>query len=611
MRSRVHGALPTALSLVLLASCSAIDPTVPDPTRPSPEPPPSWGVPITGATMLVTRDGTHAVVADPDRDRIVSIDLVREAAGAVRALPPGDEPGRLVEDGLGRIHVALRRGGALVTLADPSSLTVAERRDVCPEPRGLAWDAATDLIHVACTGGELVSLPAAGGPAVRTLILDRDLRDVIVTGDRLVVTRFRSAELLTLDAAGAVISRVKPPTVKRIVPEIELGQTIPVVDAIPAVAWRTIALPDGSLVVSHQRQVQGGIKTTPGGYRSGCDGGPVEAAITIVRPGDVPQAAVPRAHGTLPVDVASDELGNLAVVLAGSKFVQIVPAASVGGRDDDECGEDNSDGAARGPMIDDRLGAPTSVGYRPNGDLVIFYPELPAVTLHRRDDLVAGTPSTTPAHATIELPGPFGYDSGRALFHGQTGVGLACASCHPEGREDGLVWTFAELGPRRTQSLAGHILRRAPYHWGGDMADLGMLMDQVFTLRMAGGAATRSERLSLGPWLDRIAAPAPVVRDVAAIERGRALFDDAETACTSCHNGELLTNNMKFDVGKGVPIKVPSLLGVGARPPFMHDGCATTLAERFGACGGGDSHGKTSQLTPAQLADLIALLESL
>jgi len=88
---------------------------------------------------------------------------------------------------------------------------VAERRDVCPEPRGLAWDAATDLIHVACTGGELVSLPAAGGPAVRTLILDRDLRDVIVTGDRLVVTRFRSAELLTLDAAGAVISRVKPP----------------------------------------------------------------------------------------------------------------------------------------------------------------------------------------------------------------------------------------------------------------------------------------------------------------------------------------------------------------------------------------------------------------
>jgi len=603
--------LPTALSLVLLASCTTRDPSVPDPTVPSPEPPPPWGVPITGGTMLVTQDGAYGVVADPDRDRLVAIDLVRETTAGVRALTAGDEPGRLVEDGAGRIHVALRRGGAIVTLADASSLEIGERRDVCPEPRGLAWDATTDLVHVACAGGELVSLPAAGGPAVRTLILDRDLRDVIVTRDRLVVTRFRSAELLTLDAAGVVISRVKPPTVKRIVPEPELGQTVPLVDAIPAVAWRTIALPDGRLVVSHQRQVQGGIKTTPGGYRSGCEGGPVEAALTIVRPGAAPEAAVPRARGTLPVDVASDELGNLAFVLAGSNLVQIVPAASVGGRDDDECGEDRSDGAARGPVIDDRLGAPTSVGYRPNGDLVIFYPELPAVTVHSREHLVPGTPSATPPRATIELPGPFGYDAGRALFHGQTGVGLACASCHPEGREDGLVWTFAELGPRRTQSLAGHILRRAPYHWGGDMADLGMLMEQVFTQRMAGGAATRSERLSLGPWLDRIPAPAPVVRDIAAIERGRALFDAAETACTSCHNGELLTNNMRFDVGKGAPTKVPSLLGVGARAPFMHDGCATTLADRFGACGGGDAHGKTSQLTPAQLADLVALLESL
>jgi len=607
----VNGPLRTTLSLALIASCT--NTTTSDPNElPSPEPPPSWGVPITGATMLVTRDGTHAVVADPDRDRIVSVDLVRKAAGDVLPLTAGDEPGRLVEDGAGRIHVALRRGGAIVTLASASSLAIAQRRDVCPEPRGLAWDATTDLIHVACTGGELVSLPAAGGPAVRTLLLDRDLRDVIVSGDRLLVTRFRSAELLTLDAAGAVISRVRPPTVTRIVPEVELGQSVPLVDAIPAVAWRTIALPDGRIVISHQRQVQGGIRTSPGGYRSGCDGGPVEAAMTVVRPGGAPEAVVPRAHGTLPVDVASDADGNLAFVLAGSGRVQVVPVASIGGRDDDKCGEDPGDLAARGRLIDDRLGAPTAVGFRPDGDLVIFHPELPAITIHSRDQLWSsgGVPAPPPS-TTIELPGPFGYDSGRALFHGQTGVGLACASCHPEGREDGLVWTFAELGPRRTQSLAGHILRRAPYHWGGDMADLGMLMDQVFTQRMAGGAATRSQRLSLGPWLDRIPAPAPVVRDVAAIERGRAVFDDAETACTSCHNGELLTNSMKFDVGKGVPIKVPSLLGVGARAPFMHDGCAATLADRFGACGGGDAHGKTSQLTAAQLADLVALLESL
>ena len=57
--------------------------------------------------------------------------------------------------------------------------------------------------------------------------------------------------------------------------------------------------------------------------------------------------------------------------------------------------------------------------------------------------------------------------------------------------------------------------------------------------------------------------------------------------------------------------KVPSLLGVAARAPFMHDGCAATLDDRFGSCGGGDAHGKTSQLSAAQRADLVAFLESL
>jgi len=43
----------------------------------------------------------------------------------------------------------------------------------------------------------------------------------------------------------------------------------------------------------------------------------------------------------------------------------------------------------------------------------------------------------------------------------------------------------------------------------------------------------------------------------------------------------------------------------------MHDGCAATLRDRFGACGGGELHGHTSQLTPAQIDDLVAYLESL
>ena len=37
--------------------------------------PPPFGAPITGGTILVTKAGDHVVVADPDRDRILTVDL--------------------------------------------------------------------------------------------------------------------------------------------------------------------------------------------------------------------------------------------------------------------------------------------------------------------------------------------------------------------------------------------------------------------------------------------------------------------------------------------------------------------------------------------------------
>jgi hypothetical protein len=59
-------------------------------------------------------------------------------------------------------------------------------------------------------------------------------------------------------------------------------------------------------------------------------------------------------------------------------------------------------------------------------------------------------------------------------------------------------------------------------------------------------------------------------------------------------------------------LQVPSLRGVGYRAPFLHNGCAATLRARFDpACGGGDLHGKTSQLTDDQIGDLVSYLESL
>jgi cytochrome c peroxidase len=74
----------------------------------------------------------------------------------------------------------------------------------------------------------------------------------------------------------------------------------------------------------------------------------------------------------------------------------------------------------------------------------------------------------------------------------------------------------------------------------------------------------------------------------------------------------LLTDSKVYDVGTGGAFKVPSLLSVGNRAPYLHDGCATTLHDRFTGCGASsDQHGVTSHLEAAEIDALVAYLETL
>src|SRR4029078_6684476 len=99
-----------------------------------------------------------------DRDQVYIVDLTTKTVRSTVVLNPGDEPGRVVADAAGRAHVALRHGGALVSI-DTTTGEILQRRAVCAAPRGAAYDSASDLVHLACAGRELVSLPAAGAGA--------------------------------------------------------------------------------------------------------------------------------------------------------------------------------------------------------------------------------------------------------------------------------------------------------------------------------------------------------------------------------------------------------------------------------------------------------------
>ncbi|MDF2692168.1 MAG: surface antigen protein, partial [Labilithrix sp.] len=116
---------------------------------------------------------------------------------------------------------------------------------------------------------------------------------------------------------------------------------------------------------------------------------------------------------------------------------------------------------------------------------------------------------------------------------------------------------------------------------------------------------------ALRSWLVRLPAPhVSPAADTEAALRGKVLFESV-AGCSGCHSGAKLTNNETVDVGTGGAFQVPSLLGLGVRAPYLHDGRAATLLERFGPAGGGDAHGTTSQLDAAAVDDLVRYLESL
>jgi len=210
---------------------------------------------------------------------------------------------------------------------------------------------------------------------------------------------------------------------------------------------------------------------------------------------------------------------------------------------------------------------------------------------------------------TVVLAGVSRDDTGHSIFHTNTGAGLACASCHGEGGDDAKTWTFDGKLARRTPSLLGTVGGTAPYHWDADFADLAALANEVYTKRMSGRALLPDQLAALKGWLEALPAPRRPPVDRALAAAGQALFE-GKAACAECHSGPSFTNNATMDVGTGDVLQVPPLIGVGARLPLLHDGCATDLKMRFTQCAT-PAHGQTSGLSATEQDSLVGYLNTL
>jgi YVTN family beta-propeller protein len=289
--------------------------------------------------------------------------------------------------------------------------------------------------------------------------------------------------------------------------------------------------------------------------------------------------------------------------------------------------------------------------------------DLLAVPLVRGEGKYTGVPPTRIALAPADADGSALL--GRRLFFNATDAstsgGLACAGCHPDGRDDGFVWRethFASFTnfvasaeqaaalierwpgtappgegsvpgyPRQTPMLAGRVRARGPYGWHAENADLPARIIAGFALHrwkeQEGDSLTiRGRALHLTHYLRKALVPPPSPAPASSDEalRGKALFESEAVGCAGCHlPKEDLSNRMAvpmrrlptragFSDEAKAEWKTPSLLFVGGTAPYFHDGRFESLESLIEL--NGNAMGKTAHLSADEKKALVAYLRTL
>lgn len=273
--------------------------------------------------------------------------------------------------------------------------------------------------------------------------------------------------------------------------------------------------------------------------------------------------------------------------------------------------------------------------------------------------LVAGT-GEMPLLAHIASAGsePLGEQvlRGKRVFHDATDTRMtqdgyfSCAACHLDGRGDGRVWDFTQLGEglRNTTSLLGSAgMGRGLVHWSGNFDEIqdfevpirnlfggtGFLADaDYFADDRAHPLGTPKAGFSAD--LDALAAyVATLDQDDRSPHRqadgsltadgqaGRALF--VQLDCQRCHAGPAFTDSpqgYRHDVGtltaasgnrlgaELLALDTPTLRGLFGSAPYLHDGSAADLHAALLARNPDGRHGNVAALTTNERNQLVSFL---
>jgi len=187
---------------------------------------------------------------------------------------------------------------------------------------------------------------------------------------------------------------------------------------------------------------------------------------------------------------------------------------------------------------------------------------------------------------------------------------VACASCHLDGRTDGLSWQI-EGKQLQTPLLAGRLVGTGPFKWDGESPDLASSLRGTIT-RLGGAGLRKPQTAALVAYLESLPAIRTPTRDPEQVARGQRLFDSDDLGCRGCHDGPFYTDRERHELAGNLKrADTPSLLGLAASAPYFHDGSAATLEALLRERGAVHGMAMSTQLTDAQISDLTAFLETL
>lgn len=537
--------------------------------------------------------GGRVFAVTPEADTLAAVTATERTV-----VPTCGTPRTVAVDG-GVVAVACDDG--TLALHDEASLAEQARIDLGAgsHPYGVVGRDGTWWVTLSGTG-EVAELRAGEAPIFRAV--GADPRGIAL-GDGVYVSRFRSApdggEIYRFDADPIALPVHPGPD----------SDTI--AGGVPTLVQQIALSPDARTlyVPSVQANVQRGLFGTgePLTFES-----TVRAALGVVAVDAASEDWAVRKqldNQDRVVAVAPGHRGNyLAAAHPGTQTIQLLDAYSL-----------------------DAVGSVHNVGAGVTG----LWWDADTLYVHAWLDRVVraytiGAPGTLPALAWEQAlvdaePLPADVLAGKKLFHASGDRRLAadgyiaCASCHPDGSHDGLTWDFTSRGEglRNTTTLLGRAgTGMGLLHWSANFDEVQDFENDIRTAFGGTGLLSDADWAetadTLGPAkagrsadLDALAAYVtslathPVSPWAGQVtDAGAALFIASD--CNVCHTPPAYTDSTLAELrlhdvgtltdasggrlnGPLAGIDTPTLLGVWATAPYLHDGSAPTLGDAIRA----------------------------